>query len=137
MQEFKKNLDMSSWERDFHTYQDMFGDGEVDLEAYIDAMRLNKKHVLMWYIGEGDVDLGDLRNYVPSLLVKVTEHVYEVMDDNDDICFAWLQIEGEEGVKELWGTYMKYPTVKFLAMARFYPGCPSSDLTKPLHTTLQ
>ena len=52
---------------------------------------------------------------VPTILVKVTEHhVYEVMDDNDDICFASLQIEGKEGVKSLWGTYTKYPTVEIL-----------------------
>ena len=110
MEEFKKYLDMSSWERDFHTYQEMFGDGKV----YIDAMRLNEKRVVMWYIGEDEVDSSDIRNYVPTILVRVTEHVYEVMDDNDDICFASLQIEGEEGMKNLWGTYIKYPTVEFL-----------------------
>ena len=32
---------------------------------------------------------------MPTLLVKVTQHVYEVMDDNDDICFASLQLEGK------------------------------------------
>ena len=101
MQEFKKNLDMSSWERDFHRYQDMFGDGEIDLETYIDGMRLNDKRVIMWYIGEDEMDLSDLRNYVPTLLVKVTQHIYEVMDDNDNIRFALLQLEGKEGMTAL------------------------------------
>ena len=114
MEEFKKNLDMSSWERDFHRDQDMFGDGEIDLETYIDGMRLNDKRVIMWYIGEDEMDLSDLRNYVPTILVRVYEHVYEVMDDNDDICFASLQIGGEEGLKNMWGSFIKYPNVEFL-----------------------
>jgi hypothetical protein len=68
----------------------------------------------MWHIGKEDVNSGDVRDYVPTLLVKVTEHVYDIMDDNDNICFALLQLEGEEGMKVLRGTYMKYPTDEFL-----------------------
>jgi hypothetical protein len=36
------------------------------------------------------------------------------MDDNDDVCFASLQLDGEEGMKALWGSYMKYPVDEFL-----------------------
>ncbi len=46
--------------------------------------------------------------------MKVTKHVYEVMDDNDDIYFASLQLNGKEGYKALWGLYMQYPDDEFL-----------------------
>ncbi len=68
----------------------------------------------MGHFGEDDVDSSDVHNYVPTFLVSDTQHVYEVMDNNDDICFALLQLDGEEGMKALWGSYVKYPNNKFL-----------------------
>lgn len=35
------------------------------------------------------------------------------MDDNADICFASLQFDGDDGMKALWGSYMKFPDNKF------------------------
>jgi hypothetical protein len=42
----------------------------------------------MWHIGEND--LTDVHNFVPVMVIKVTKHFFEVMDDNNDICFALL-----------------------------------------------
>jgi hypothetical protein len=68
----------------------------------------------MLHIGEDDVILSDVHNNVPKLLVQATQHVYEVFEDNVDIYFALLQLKGEEEMKALWGSYMKYPNNKFL-----------------------
>ena len=51
---------------------------------------------------------------MPTILVKVTEYVFKTMDNSDDICCATLQLHGEEGLKALWGSCIKYPNVRFL-----------------------
>ena len=57
MEEFKRNVDMSTWEHDYHLYKDWFRKGEVSLEDYIDKMRQHEKGAIMWHIGEDDNDL--------------------------------------------------------------------------------
>ena len=39
---------------------------------------------------------------------------FEVMDDKDDICFAELWVDGDDGLANLWGTYLKPPTEDFI-----------------------
>ena len=86
MVEFQKNLDMSTLEHEYLQDKELFGNGEVSIHDFIHDMFLNKKLVIMWHIGEDD--LTDDRNFVPAMLIMVTEHFFEVMDKNDDICFA-------------------------------------------------
>jgi hypothetical protein len=112
MIEFQKNLDMSMWERKYLQDKELFGDGEVSIHDIIHDMCLNEKRVIMWHIG--DDDLTNVCNFVPAMLIKVTESIFKVMDNNDDICFASLQLDGEEGMKALWGLYVKFPNDKFL-----------------------
>jgi hypothetical protein len=48
----------------------------------------------------------------------VSNEKYEVMDDQDDICFAELLVGGDDGLANIWGTYVKTPSNKFCDYCR-------------------
>ena len=78
----------------------------------MNGMRLHDTHVIMWNVEESDVT--DHRNFCPAYLVKVSNTEYEIMDDNDDICFATLQMDGDDGLESIWGTFMKFSDDDFI-----------------------
>ena len=65
-------------------------------------MSIREKHVVMWNLE--DEDPSDVRNLVPAYLVKISYSVFEIVDDKDDICFASVTMDGNDGLNELWGT---------------------------------
>jgi hypothetical protein len=75
-------------------------------------MRLRDTRVIMWNVEDSDVT--DHRNFCPAYLVKVSDSEYEIMDDGDDICFATLQMDGDDGLENIWGTFMKFPDDEFI-----------------------
>jgi len=74
-------------------------------------MKIRQYICVMW--NYDNTDINDIRNFCPAYLRKVSKEKYEVMDDRDDICFAELLVDGDEGLKNLWGTYLKTPTDEF------------------------
>lgn len=73
MKEFQKKLNMSTWDRNFLRDKELFGDSEVYIEDFIDDMQPNEKQTMMLHIGEDN--LGDVCNFVPTIVVKVTQHL--------------------------------------------------------------
>ncbi len=81
-------------------------------------MHLCNTRVIMWNVEESDVT--DHHNFCPAYLVKVSNTEYEIMDDSDDICFATLQMDGDDGLENIWGTFMKFPVDEFLDYCKDY-----------------
>ncbi len=67
------------------------------VQEYVNCMRLCNTHVIMWNIKESDVT--DCRNFCLAYLVKVSNTEYGIMDDINDICFATLQMDGDDDLE--------------------------------------
>ena len=56
----------------------------------------------------------DTQSFVPAILVKISKTTWELMDENDDE-MEQLVWDGDEGVKNLFGIYIKQPDEAFLS----------------------
>ena len=112
---FEAELSMSSWEMNYANDKEVFAVVENTLLGFAALMSIREKHVVMWNLE--DDDPSDVRNFIPGYLVKISNSVYEIVDDKDDICFATVAMEGEDGLKELWGTIVKFPLDEFVELA--------------------
>jgi hypothetical protein len=67
-----------------------------------------------------------VRNFVPAYLVKISNSVYEIIDNKDDICFASVSFDGDDGLIQLWGMVLKFSYDDFLEFCKdqclFYDG---------------
>ncbi len=54
----------------------------------------------------------DTQSFVPAILVKISKTTWELMDENDDEMkqFVW---DGDKGVNNLFGIYIKQPDDAF------------------------
>ncbi len=107
--DWKEHIDRSSWERVYVADKDEYGC--VSLE-HIRGAKLHSQYAVMWNTDESDIN--NIRNFLPAYLKKVTKDAFEVMDDSDEVCFATLTVEGDEGISNMWGTYIKPPTDEFM-----------------------
>jgi hypothetical protein len=100
---------ISHWEQD---YCDIGAERKgLTLEVVL-AMKIRQYIWVMW--NYDTTDINDIRNFSPAFLRKVSNDKYEVMDDRDYICFAELLVDGDDGLANLWGTYLKPPTKDFI-----------------------
>jgi len=98
-------------------------------------LRSLKKCAVMWNVEDSDVL--DMRNFCPAFITRIAKTQFEVIDDYDDICFASLDLEGDDGLANLWGTYIKPPTDEFVDYCKehrlFSSGAHSRHNDKYLH----
>ena len=113
---FEAELRMSSWEMNCADNKEVFAEVENTLIDFIALMSIHEKHVVMWNLEEDDPS--DVRNFVPAYLVKISNSVFEIVDDKDDIYFASLAIEGKDGLKELWGKIVQFPLDEFIEFCK-------------------
>jgi len=60
-------------------------------------------------------DITDDANWAPSILVKVRNDLFEVMDVNNDIKVDNdMDWDGDDGLFNTWSTYYKYPSKQFV-----------------------
>jgi hypothetical protein len=111
---FLEEIGRSSWENNFLSDMERFGNVQVPLHIFLDGLRLREQRAVMWSLQDND-DHSDVRNFVPGYLKKVATNVFEVVDDKNDICFATATVDDpEDGLINLWGTVLKLPTEEFV-----------------------
>jgi hypothetical protein len=97
-------------------WKQMLGDNPEANHVTLDivlGMKIRDDIAVMWCYDPSDID--DVRNFAPGILRRISNDKYEVMDDKDDICFAELSLDnGDDGLPNLWGTYLKIPTTEFV-----------------------
>jgi hypothetical protein len=108
--EFQEAMTMPQWESDYLADKEETPDGiTIDM---IKALKLRAKRTVMWCLEESDIN--DIRNFCPAYLIKISNEQYEVMDDGDDVCLANLYADGDEGIENIWGMYVRPPTQAFV-----------------------
>jgi hypothetical protein len=104
--------------------KDVFMEVEITLIDFASHMSIGQKHVVMWNLE--DKDPSNVRNFVPAYLVKISNSVFEIVDDKDNICFASVAMDGDNGLINLGGTVIKFPSDDFLEFCKdqclFYDG---------------
>ena len=111
---FIEEIGRSSWENNFLSDMELFGNVQVPLNIFLDGLRLREQRAVMWSLQDTD-DHSDVRNFVPGYLKKVATNVFEVVDDKNDVCFATATVDDpEDGLINLWGTVLKLPTEEFV-----------------------
>jgi hypothetical protein len=111
----KTEDNVSSWE---HQYSDIRVEqkGKVLTLDVVLALEIRQYICVMWNYDATDIN--DIRNFCPGFLRRISNDKYEVMDDRDDICFSELSLDGDDGLCNLWGTYLKPPTKDFIDYCR-------------------
>ena len=79
---------------------------------YLQQMRIRQSIPVAWCIDTKNVL--DTQSFVPAILVKISTTTWELMDENDDE-MEQLVWDGDEGVKNLFGIYIKQPDEAFLS----------------------
>ena len=77
---------------------------------YLQRMKLKKKVPIAFCVDEKDIS--NVKSFVPSILVRVGKTMWELMDENDDH-MEQLEWDGDNGVANLLGTYIKHPDEMF------------------------
>ena len=85
------------------------GDTIID-HNYLQQMRIRQSIPVAWCLDTKNVL--DTQSFVPAILVKISTTTWELMDENDDE-MKQLVWDGDEGVKNLFGIYIKQPDGAF------------------------
>ena len=104
---------MSSWEKAYLNDVEQFIGGDATHHLIPDEMCLHERHVIMWNLEDDNAT--DLQNFVPTYLVKVSNDIFEVMDDKDDMYFATLL---NDSLSEMWGNEVRFPCANLFNTAR-------------------
>ena len=85
------------------------GDTIID-HNYLQQMCIRQSIPVAWCLDTKNVL--DTQSFVPAILVKISTTTWELMDENDDE-MKQLVWDGDEGVKNLFGIYIKQPDGAF------------------------
>jgi hypothetical protein len=99
----QKTEDITEWEQNYGV--DKNNSNGLSLEIVL-AMKIRQYICVMWNYDATDIE--DIRNFCPAYLRRVSNEKYEVMDDQDDICFAELLVGGDDGLANIWGTSKEF-----------------------------
>jgi hypothetical protein len=71
-----------------------------------------RQHVPVAYC-INDKNIVDIASFVPAYLVKIGKNLWEVMDEHDEKMEKQLDWDGDDGLDNLWGLYVKHPDETF------------------------
>lgn len=70
-----------------------------------------------------DKNVGDIASFVPALLLTIGKNLWEeVMDENYDF-MEQLVWDGDDGIDNVFGVYIKHPGATFCEYFRSVTGC--------------
>ncbi len=85
------------------------GDTNID-HSYLKNMRIRQSIPVVWCVDTKNIL--DTQSFVAAILVKISNKTWELMDENDDD-MEQLPWDGDKGVNNLFGIYIKQPNEAF------------------------
>ena len=78
---------------------------------YIQRMKLKEKVPIAFCMNEKNIT--KIQSFVPAILVRVGKNCWDLMDENDDQMDDQLQWDGDNGIANMVGMYIKHPDKEF------------------------
>ena len=101
-------------DEDFTAWQvlrsEMSDSAIVDCD-YLQRMRLKEKVPIAYCMNIKNIT--KVESFVPAILVRVTKKQWELMDENDENMEEQLEWDGDNGIANMVGMYIKHPDKEF------------------------
>ena len=91
-------------------------------KEYISSMKMHEKIPILNCINVKDIS--KMESYVPAVLKKIDITMWEIWDENEDKILNTIEFDGDEGLNNSWGLYLKQPNVDW---CRYYQGLRMMD----------
>jgi hypothetical protein len=74
-------------------------------------MKLKDKVPIAYCVNASNIS--EMESFVPAILIRVQKKLWEVMDENDDQMEEQLEWDGDNGIANMVGLYIKHPDKSF------------------------
>jgi hypothetical protein len=78
---------------------------------YLQQTKLREKIPIAYCLNVKNI--ASLDSFIPAILVRVGKKLWEVMDENDDELMEQLDWDGDEGIANMIGMYIRHPSKSF------------------------
>ena len=78
---------------------------------HLQRMKLQDKVPIAYCMNASNIS--EMESFIPAILVCVGKKLWEVMDENDDQMEEQLEWDGDNGVANMVGMYIKHPDQSF------------------------
>ena len=119
------DVNFTAWQ----VLRDEMSDSTIIDCDHLQQMRLKDKVPIVYCINTQDIS--KMSSFVPAILVRVGKKQWEVMDENDENMEEQLEWDGDNGIVNMVGMYIKHPDQSFCDY--FQSLQPVKESTQPDH----
>ena len=73
---------------------------------YLQKLKLKEKVSIAYCMDESNIS--KMQSFTPAILVRVTKNKWELMDQHDDYLIGQMEWDGDDGVANMMGMYIKH-----------------------------